>query len=140
VQEAKPRLEEQLEVHKKKYAAAIEDESRKYHAELKGARRLNSPETRPEHTPSIEEMEAEETRLFEEYKRVKITHGRRVNQLQRVLESQMAKIQEQVDRLGQMSTRCLADHKVVLQRVYVNILYLLHPLLTRSTRISSTAP
>ncbi|ROW01759.1 hypothetical protein VSDG_02206 [Cytospora chrysosperma] len=66
VQEAKPRLEEQLEVHKRIYAAAIEDESQKYHSELKEARRTNSPETRPEHTLSIEKMEAEETRLFQD--------------------------------------------------------------------------
>lgn len=115
VQKVKDRLKEDLEVLKVNHAAAIEDESRNYHAELKRARRPSGPEMRPEHSPSIEEMEAEEARLFEAFKRVKTTHARRVRYLQGDLESQTANIQKQVDGLGQESTRCLADHNAAME-------------------------
>ncbi|KUI66334.1 hypothetical protein VM1G_02017 [Cytospora mali] len=101
--DAKHLLEERLGTHVKEHNAAVNDENRQYRADLTDLRRQSSRETRPGHSPSTEEMEAEEIRLFEAFQRARTEHGRRMNRLNQDVESRKeyirGKMQERDERL-----------------------------------------
>ncbi|ROW10945.1 hypothetical protein VMCG_01375 [Cytospora schulzeri] len=110
VQSMRDQLEEELQGHIKDHAAAVDDERRRYHAELKEARRQSGPGRQPDHTPSTEEMEAEEMRLFEAFQRMRTAHEKQVNSLQQILGIKRVSIQERMGELRKRTTPSLAGH------------------------------
>ncbi|KUI57198.1 hypothetical protein VP1G_04519 [Cytospora mali] len=115
-QDAKHHLEEQLVRHVKEHNAEVNDEDRQYHKDLTDFRRQSSRETRPGHSPSTEEMEAEETRLFEAFQRVRTEHGRRMNRFNRDVESRKEDIRAKMQELDERLPRCLAEYTALLEK------------------------
>lgn len=115
IQQEKQCAETRLDDHHKEHATAVENEDQLYHAELKEAKGVSGLEAWLAHNPSIEEMEAEEVRLFEASQHARKEHERRVTNLNQCFESVTTNIQKQMDELGQKSSRCLEEHTTAME-------------------------
>lgn len=111
----KDQQEKQLQRHHREYAAAIEDENRQYHADLKASSRPIRPVTRPEHSPSIGEMEEEESARMKAFQRAKQEHERRVDGLDQTFRRGKEDIHQHTDELKGKFSTSLAEYTTLIE-------------------------